>query len=37
MNWLDLLAVIPYYVGLMLTLYKNKVIVGLEKHLNFLN
>ena len=28
MNWVDLLAIIPYYMGLMLTLYKNKVIVG---------
>ena len=28
MNWLDLLAIIPYYMGLLLTLYKNTVIVG---------
>lgn len=27
MNWVDLLAITPYYMGLMLTLYKNKVIV----------
>ena len=29
MNWVDLLAIMPYYMGLVLTLYKNQVIVGM--------
>ena len=37
MNWLDLLAIIPYYMGLLLTLYKNTVIVGRQSTVYILN
>ena len=26
MNWVDLLAILPYYVGLLITMYKDQVL-----------